>query len=60
MKKIKLSFNQSKKLVWNNQSIRVKQNGEVLYIDMIGNEIVVKTWLGSIVNTEVIIDECFR
>ena len=61
MKKIKLSYNQSKKIVWLHQVLRLKKDGLILYIDMIGDEIMVKSWTGqALQGYEVIIDEAFR
>lgn len=59
MKKIKLSYNQSKKLVWNNKEIVVKQNGMVLYLESYDDGVVAKDMSGETVNVEIQIDECF-
>lgn len=60
MKKLVLSYNQSKKVMWQNETIRVSRNGEVLYISHNGDEVVAKTWLGSKVELNVVVDECFQ
>jgi hypothetical protein len=61
MKEIKLSYNQSKKVVWNNESIQVKQNGMVLYVSQNSNgSILAKDWAGHVSNVNIKIDECFQ
>ena len=59
MKSIKLSYNQSKKLVWNNKDITVKQNGMVLYLENWGDKVVAKDWAGNLVDVNIIVDETF-
>ena len=59
MKSIKLSFNQSKQLVWNNKDITVKQNGMVLYLENWGDKVVAKNWAGNLVDVNIIVDETF-
>lgn len=60
MKAIRLSYNQSKKLVWNNQDIKVNQNGMALYLENWGDKIVAKDWTGKLVDVKIKIDECFE
>ena len=60
MKKIELSYNQSKKIAWLHEIVRLKKDGLILYIEMIGDDIIVKTWSGQILQGyQVIIDEAF-
>lgn len=59
MKQIKLSFNQSKQLMWNDKEIRVKQNGMVLYLERYDDEVVAKDMSGEEVKVDVQVDECF-
>ena len=59
MKQIKLSYNQSKKLIWNDQEIRVRQNGMVLYLEAYADRIVAKDMSGEEVNVSIKVDECF-
>lgn len=60
MKAIKLSFNQSKQLMWNDKEIKVKQNGMVLYLERYDDRVVAKDMTGEEVNVEIKIDECFE
>ena len=61
MKTIKLSYNQSKKVVWNNESIQVKQNGMVLYISKNNDDsIIAKDWCGQVTEVNIKINEWFE
>lgn len=60
MKQIKLSYNQSKKLIWNDQEITVRQNGMVLYLVAYADGIIAKDMSGEQVNVSIKIDECFE
>lgn len=60
MKTIKLSFNQSKNLMWNNKQVKVRQNGMALYLNYYGDKIIATDWLGQRVNVKIQIDECFE
>lgn len=60
MKAIKLTYNQSKKLVWERKEVRVKQNGMVLYINNYGDSLVATTWSNAKVEVNVILNEMWR
>lgn len=47
MKIIKLTYNQSKKLIHDNEEITVKQNGLVLYLSYYEDGIIAKNWTGK-------------
>lgn len=48
MKTLKLTYNQGKKVIWNNETIRVSRNGNIYYVlqDFEGNLIAVD-WTGK-------------
>ena len=48
MKTLKLSYNQGKKVLWNNETVRVTQKGNVYYVSTNENgDLQAVTWCGS-------------
>ena len=60
MKKIKLTINQSKKVRYNQEAIRINRNGYVLYIQDSEDGLVVRDWCGNLVDVNVQLDEFFQ
>jgi hypothetical protein len=60
MKKIKLTFNQSKKVSYNQEKIRINRNGFVLYIQDSEYGLIVTDWCGNVVDVDIQLDECFQ
>jgi len=59
MKTIRLTYNQSKELVWNSKPIRIKRSGDILYIFESNGEIIVRDWNAERKDFKIIIDEWF-
>lgn len=60
MKALKLTYNQSKKIAWLNEVVKVKKDGLILYVSMNGNGVEAVTWTGKKQDIKIILDDCFN